>query len=79
MMTSYDAAMRTIVDLPEDQLRALSEVCRRDKISRAEAIRRAVAQYARRRPPGERDRAFGLWRRRRLDSLQYQRKLRREW
>lgn len=79
MMTSYDDGMRTIVDLPEDQLRALGELCRRDKISRAEAIRRAVAQYAGHRSALGGRRAFGLWRGRRLDGLRYQRRLRREW
>ncbi len=42
-MTYYDDAMRTIVDLPDEQVEALAELCEREKISRAEAIRRAVA------------------------------------
>jgi metal-responsive CopG/Arc/MetJ family transcriptional regulator len=79
MMTAYDNVMRTIVEIPEDQLRDLAEMCRREGISRAEAIRRAVAEYARRRKPGETGRAFGLWRGRRRDGLAYERRLRREW
>jgi metal-responsive CopG/Arc/MetJ family transcriptional regulator len=79
MMTSYDDAMRTIVELPEDQVRALSRLCRRDKISRAEAIRRAITQYAQRRGGTDEGRAFGLWRRRGVDGLHYQRRLRRQW
>ncbi|MGH9323098.1 MAG: CopG family transcriptional regulator [Vicinamibacteria bacterium] len=71
--------MRTIVELPEEQLRALAELCRREKISRAEAIRRAVAEYAQRHKGGDPRRAFGLWRGRRGDGLAYQRRLRREW
>jgi metal-responsive CopG/Arc/MetJ family transcriptional regulator len=71
--------MRTIVELPEEQLRALTELCRRQKISRAEAIRRAVAEYARRRLAAESGRAFGIWRGRRVDGLAYERRLRREW
>lgn len=78
-MPSYDDGMRTIVELPEDQLRALAEICRREKISRAEAIRRAVARYARE-AAGERSReAFGLWRGRGADGLAYERRLRKEW
>lgn len=78
-MPSYDDGMRTIIELPVDQLRALAEICRREKISRAEAVRRAVAEYAMRRArPQSRD-AFGLWRERGVDGLAYERRLRREW
>ena len=79
MMTSYDDVMRTIVELPEEQLQALAELCRRENISRAEAIRRAVADYAKRQRPGKGARAFGIWRQRRTDGLAYERRLRREW
>jgi hypothetical protein len=79
MMPSYDDGMRTIIELPEQQLKALAKVCRREGISRAEAIRRAVAEYARRQAAGDAERAFGLWRRRRVDGLAYERRLRREW
>jgi len=44
MMTQYDIIMRTIVDLPEEQLRKLAALCRKEKISRAEAVRRAVGR-----------------------------------
>jgi hypothetical protein len=37
MMTWHDDAMRTIIDLPADQLDALDGICRRESISRAEA------------------------------------------
>ena len=79
MMASYDDAMRTIVDLPEEQLRSLAEVCRREGISRAEAVRRAVAEYAGRHSASDIEQAFGLWRERRRDGLTYERRLRREW
>jgi hypothetical protein len=79
MMTLYDDDMRTIVDLPDDQVRALAEVCRREKISRAEAVRRAVAEYAKSHATGDAEEAFGRWRGRRVDGLAYERRLRREW
>jgi len=78
-MTLYDEGMRTIIELPQEQLRALAEVCRREQISRAEAVRRAVADYASRHATGEAEKAFGLWRGRRVDGLAYERRLRREW
>jgi metal-responsive CopG/Arc/MetJ family transcriptional regulator len=70
--------MRTIIELPNDQLDALEGICRRDRISRAEAIRRAVALLVQQRNAGEHD-AFGLWRTRGVDGLAYQRRLRAEW
>jgi predicted transcriptional regulator len=72
--------MRTIIDLPDEQLDALDGICRREQISRAEAIRRAVAHFVRQRDAGASGLAFGLWRgARRADGLRYQQRLRREW
>ena len=76
----YDDAMRTIIDLPPAQLDALDAWCRREGISRAEAIRRAVAATVGQQTTAARAAAFGLWRgRRRPDGLAYQRRIRREW
>jgi metal-responsive CopG/Arc/MetJ family transcriptional regulator len=71
--------MRTIIDLPGTQIEALDDHCRREGISRAEAVRRAVADHLRRYNRSGAQRAFGLWRGRRLDGLKYQKALRREW
>jgi hypothetical protein len=80
MMTWYDDAVRTIIDLPEEQLDALDGICRRESISRAEAIRRAVDLLVRNRAAGGSQAAFGLWRGRDgADGLPYQARLRREW
>jgi hypothetical protein len=75
MMTS----MRTIIDLPADQLEDLASICRRDGISRAEAIRQAVANHVRRERHARPARAFGLWRGRSIDGLEYERRVRLEW
>lgn len=82
VITSYDITMRTIVDLPEDQIGALDELCRREKISRAEAVRRAVAQFLPKTKSNWRNHpAVGLWkgRKRKVDSVEYVRRIRREW
>lgn len=52
---------RTIIDIPDNQLRDLDARCATLGISRAEAVRRAVEDYLR---GAQRDprRAFGLWR-----------------
>jgi hypothetical protein len=71
--------MRTIIDLPEAQIEALDTLCRREGISRAEAIRRAVAAHVRSERGREPDPAFGLWKARPVEALKHQRRLRREW
>ena len=71
--------MRTIIEVPHDQLEALEKLCREDRISRAEAIRRAIAAHLRQHQAVDRKRAFGLWRARRPDGLKYQETRRREW
>lgn len=80
MMTCYDdVIMRTIIDLPDEQLAALAAVCEREGISRAEAVRRAVAEFTRQSAAGRDTSAFGLWKRRRTPGLAYERRLRSEW
>ena len=71
--------MRTIVDLPEAQLEILDAWRRREGVSRAEAVRRAVAAYVREARVTGPDPAFGLWAGRVTDGLTYERRLRQEW
>jgi Arc/MetJ-type ribon-helix-helix transcriptional regulator len=70
--------MRTIVDLPDAHVEALDALRRREGISRAEVVRRAVAEHLTRHQADAAP-AFGLWRARRVDGVAYQRRLRREW
>lgn len=85
MMTCYDDAMRTIIDLPDDQVRGLADYCVKEKVSRAKAIRRAVATLLEEQERREKDHkaalkaAFGIWKDRGIDAVEYQRKLRAEW
>jgi hypothetical protein len=79
MITINDIIMRTIVDIPEDQLERLARICEREHVSRAEAVRRAIDVYLRQRGAVSEDRAFGLWRDRGLEGLGYQNTLRDEW
>ena len=51
--------MRTIVDLPSEHMRKLALVCRKEKISRAEAVRRAVEHWLRRTPSNKLQEYFG--------------------
>jgi metal-responsive CopG/Arc/MetJ family transcriptional regulator len=71
--------MRTIVDLPEEQLGALARLCQEQKISRAEAVRRAVDHLLKDSVPDQKDLGFGLWKHKRLKSRAYVDQLRSEW
>jgi metal-responsive CopG/Arc/MetJ family transcriptional regulator len=71
--------MRTLVDIGESQLKALDELTKKENRSRAALIRQAIDDYlAKRRNKQEGD-AFGLWGRRKVDGLAYQKKVRSEW
>lgn len=71
--------MRTIIELPEEQLTGLDGWCRREGISRAEAIRRAIAAMLAERAKGDAAGAFGLWRDRAVDALAEHEQMRNEW
>jgi metal-responsive CopG/Arc/MetJ family transcriptional regulator len=71
--------MRTIVDLPDDQLGELARLCEEQKISRAEAVRRAVDHLIKETAAKRKDVGFGIWRHKRLDSRKFVEKIRSEW
>lgn len=69
--------MRTLVDIPEEQIRGLDQLATNEGISRAEAIRRAVANFLTEK--GRRKvSAFGLLKGREIDGLQLQRESRQD-
>lgn len=71
--------MRTIVDLPETDLKAIKTLAKRHNISQAETLRRAVRLYLEtNRQQGPDAAAFGLWTGRE-DGQAYQDALREEW
>jgi hypothetical protein len=79
-MMTYDViTMRTIVDLPDEQLDSLARLCAELKISRAEAVRRAVGQLVKDAEKKRKDIGFGIWRHKGLDSRKHVEKLRGEW
>jgi len=71
--------MRTIVDLPENQIEALKRMSKTSRASRAELVRRAIDEYLARHLPAQDDEAFGIWRKRKIDGLEYQDHMRDEW
>jgi metal-responsive CopG/Arc/MetJ family transcriptional regulator len=71
--------MRTLVDLGNTQIQALDALSKKEKRSRAALIRQAIDEYlATRRSKQESD-AFGLWGKRKVDGLAYQKRMRSEW
>ena len=76
--------MRTIVDLPSEQIEALDSYGRREGVSRAEAMRRAVAAFipvkGRKKLDLKTHAAFGSSKKyRKEDSVVTVRRLREEW
>ena len=79
MITPYDIiVMRTIVDLPAEQMRKLAVLCRKEKISRAEAVRRAVAHLLQASSTNDLKSYFGASKTRGKISRHLD-KVRREW
>lgn len=70
--------MRTLVDLPAAELERLNVLSRARKVSRAELIRQAVAGYLEQNKAGLED-SFGLWKKKAVDGVRYQERLRGEW
>jgi len=70
--------MRTLVDIPDRQIKDLAAICAAEKKTRAEVIRQAIAAYIVGHKPTA-EGAFGLWRDSKVDGLAYQEQVRSEW
>jgi len=72
--------MRTLVDIPDEQIGDLAIICEAKKVSRAELIRQAISFYIGTNKPVPTD-AFGLWKAKQpnMDGLAYQEQARAEW
>ena len=71
---------RTLVGLSDQDFQALDALSDHRRVSRAELIRQAVAQYLDKfKSDPVSDTAFGLWADRKEDGLVNQQRLRQEW
>jgi predicted transcriptional regulator len=70
--------MQTLVDIGEDELKALDALAERQQVSRSSLIRKAVDDFLARQVQA-RQAAFGLWSEAPSDGLDYQNKIRAEW
>lgn len=71
--------MRTIIDIPQHILEELDDLAKRGKISRAEAVRRAILEFVKKRTSRKPNAAFGIWKSKKIDALDYEDTLRDEW
>ena len=71
--------MRTIIDIPTEQLIPLDSICTDESISRAEVIRRAIKDYIAKKDTIKNTDIFGIWKDKNIDSITYQNKIRDEW
>jgi metal-responsive CopG/Arc/MetJ family transcriptional regulator len=71
--------MRTLIDIPDDDIGLLKKLSKASSVSRAELVRRAIAQYLATHRLAHKADAFGLWADRREDGLAYQKRVRGEW
>ena len=69
---------RTIIDIPDEQLREINRVCRALKISRAEAVRRGVNAFLERNQTVE-ENGYGLWRGIQVEARRLLANIRAKW
>jgi hypothetical protein len=69
---------RTIIDIPQAQIREVDRVCKALGISRAEAVRRALGDFVQQNDAVTVD-GFGLWKDVRAERSQLVSKLRQRW
>ena len=70
--------MRTIVDISQDDMARLAELCRERGESRAEIVGLAIHFYLEQHDSRGKD-AFGIWKNRAHDGVTSQRAIRSEW
>jgi predicted transcriptional regulator len=68
-----------LIDLSDSQAEALDALAKAEKTSRPALIRQAIDDYLSTRQAKRREDAFGLWGRRKVDGLAYQKKVRSAW
>jgi hypothetical protein len=71
--------MRTLVDIPEEDIGLLTKLSKASAVSRAELVRRAISEYLEAHRRAEKTEAFGLWAGRGEDGLVFQERMRGEW
>ena len=71
--------MRTLIDIPDADLKKLNRLSKARKTSRAQLVRHAISDYLKAQKQDTLDEIFGMWKDRNIDGLEYQEQMRREW
>lgn len=71
--------MRTIIEVPDDDIRNLDRIVEQQQKSRAAIIREAIRFYLEGKVVGSDKAAFGIWKEKKTEGLEYQAKVRSEW
>jgi predicted transcriptional regulator len=71
--------MKTLIDIPDNDIQKLERLAGSRKTSRASVIREAIANYLADQGRAQGSDAFGAWKKQKVDGLKHQRKLRSEW
>ncbi|MEO8737575.1 MAG: CopG family transcriptional regulator, partial [Edaphobacter sp.] len=79
LMYIEERFMRTLVDIPDEDLGRLNELSSARRVSRAELVRSAISLFLRTHGGDVADEAFGLWTDSKEDGLAYQKRMRSEW
>ena len=71
--------MRTIIEVPDDDIKNLDRIVEQQKKSRSAIIREAIRLYLEGRVIDSDKAAFGVWKGKQAEGLEYQTKVRSEW
>ena len=71
--------MRTIIEVPADDIKHLDRIVKQQNKSRAAIIREAIRLYLEDKTVGPDKAAFGIWKEKKAEGLEYQKELRSEW
>lgn len=71
--------MRTLIDIPDEDIKLLNQVAKKLSVSRSELVRRAVAETLAPHRQKMNHAAFGAWSDFAEDGLAYQERMRAEW
>ena len=71
--------MRTIIEVPDDDIKSLDRIVRQQQKSRAAVIREAIRIYLDSKAVDSDQSAFGIWRKNKMEGVEYQENIRSEW
>jgi len=70
---------KILLSLPDEHIKALQWIGETEQRTRTDLIREAIETYVARIKSTETEDAFGLWKGKGIDGVEYQRRLRAEW